>query len=690
MSPQPISYNGSHFGTFEVRGYGPGLKLAHTDLETARYDVIGSFQEVTTSPLRIKRPAVRRSFLDERPDNRHRRGEEPFVEVGWDDAIALASSHLTRIYSGQGAESVYGGSYGWASAGRFHHAQSQVHRFLNLMGGYTASLNTYSHGAAEVLLPHVVGTEDDIIYRGTTWPVIADHTEVVVAFGGLPVQTGMVSPGGASERTNDDWIRRCAANGVKLVNIGPLRNEYDEIFGSAWITPRPNTDTALMMGLAYELHRNGWHDRAFLERYTAGFARFEAYLTGASDGQRKDPAWAANICGVSVFAIEELARTLHEKRCLLSATFALQRAEYGEHLVHMLVVLAAMLGQIGLPGGGFAFGLTSFNAVAKPIQRLGFGSLPQGRNQVRARVPVACVTEMLENPGTEYHYNGRRATYPDIQAIYWAGGNPFHHHQNLGRLHNAWKKPQLVLCNDIEWNATARHADIVFPVCSTLERNDVMSSKFDPYLVAMKKVHDPVGESRTDFDVFAAFAEHLGWKNVFTEGLDEMGWLRRLYVVGQKEAAKQGLEMPDFDRFWADGIWRRPHEVLRRTLLSTFRQSPEKAPLTTPSGKIEIFSQAIADMGVNDCSGHPEWRAPREWLGAADAGAGKLHLLSPQPRNRLHGQLDGNGASRAAKISGREPIYLNPEDAAVRGIGKKRCRARVQHSGRSPVRCTLM
>ena len=151
-----------------------------------------------------------------------------------------------------------------------------------------------------------------------------------------------------------------------------------------------------------------------------------------------------------------------------------------------------------------------------------------------------------------------------------------------------------------------------------------MSSKFDPYLVAMKKVHDPVGESRTDFDVFAAFAEHLGWKNVFTEGLDEMGWLRRLYVVGQKEAAKQGLEMPDFDRFWADGIWRRPHEVLRRTLLSTFRQSPEKAPLTTPSGKIEIFSQAIADMGVNDCSGHPEWRAPREWLGAADAGAGSL------------------------------------------------------------------
>jgi biotin/methionine sulfoxide reductase len=661
-------YNGSHFGTYAVSREGDRIRLGHNGLEAADYGVRASFEEILTSPLRIRRPAVRKSFLEGRPGNAALRGEEPFIEVDWTTALDLTADALRQIYSDHGPASIFGGSYGWASAGRFHHAQSQIHRFLGMAGGYTGSRNTYSHGAAEVLLPHVVGTEDDILYKGTTWPVIAENSDYIVAFGGLPAQTGMISPGGATEHTNDYWITECARRGVKLITIAPVKSAYDRAFDSKWLALRPNSDTALMLALAHVLYRNGWHDAAFLESHTIGFEKFVPYLTGDVDGVPKTPEWAAPICGIPVHEITGLAAILHDHRCFLTATFALQRAEHGEQPFFMLVVLAAMLGQIGLPGGGFGFGLTSFNAVAKPISRLGFGSLSQGHNPVRTRIPVACITEMLENPGGCFVYDGGRYLYPDIQAIYWAGGNPFHHHQDLNRLRRAWKKPQLVVCHDIEWNATARQSDIVLPVCSTLERNDVMSSKYDPYIVAMKKVRDPVGESRTDYDIFCDLAARLGWRERFSEGLDEMGWLRRLYETGQRQAAAQNIDMPAFDIFWAEGIFYRPHEILRRTMLSRFRENPAKHRLGTPSGRIEIFSQPIADMALSDCPGHPTWIAPQEWLGAETAARYPLHLLSPQPRHRLHGQLDGNAASRGSKINGREPLYISPVDAEQRRI----------------------
>ena len=98
------------------------------------------------------------------------------------------AGELARVRDQHGNESIYGGSYGWASAGRFHHAQSQLHRFLNCIGGYTRSVNSYSLGASEVILPHVVGGAGEVLRRATTWKAILEHTELVVAFGGMNVE----------------------------------------------------------------------------------------------------------------------------------------------------------------------------------------------------------------------------------------------------------------------------------------------------------------------------------------------------------------------------------------------------------------------------------------------------------------------------------------------------------------------
>ncbi len=666
------NYTGTHFGVFEVvKESSKPPRLVPPEFDPDPTPIMQSFGELLTSPLRIHRPAVRKGYLANGPASREQRGSDEFVELDWEEALDLAAKALRDTYDEFGPASVFGGSYGWSSAGRFHHAQSQIHRFLNCLGGYTASVNTYSHAAAEVLLPHIVGREDDIIYSGTTWPVIRDHTKLIVAFGGLPSVTGQVSPGGVSAHTNRDWISQCAKAGTRLVTIGPTRSHVDETLDSDWIALRPNTDTALMLALAYQLVVTGNCDHRFLERYTVGFENFRPYLMGENDGQPKTPEWAARICNCDPGVIVELAKQMTTQRTLLCATWALQRAHHGEQPFWMLIVLAAMLGQIGLPGGGFSFGISSFNGVANPVHRRRYASLSQGKNPVLPRIPVARITELLETPGTCIDYNGQKITFPEIQMIYWAGGNPFHHHQDLNRLRKAWRRPRTVIVNEIEWNGVARHADIVFPVASVLERNDVMAPNSDRRIVALKKCADPVGQSKTDFEIFSGLAARLDVAERFTGGRDEHGWISHMYQKSCDRFQAFGVELPDFETFWKEGVYEHCPDTVERTLLADFRRNPQQYPLSTPSGRIEIFSQTIAGFEYDDCPGHPTWMPPREWLGHDLRTTYPLHLMSPQPRNRLHGQLDGNGVSAASKIRGREPAYLSPSTAKSRGIKDK-------------------
>ena len=112
--------------------------------------------------LRVRRPAVRKSWLERGPGaNSDNRGQEPFVEVSWDEALDLVSKELARVKTQHTNRAIFGGSYGWSSAGRFHHAQSQLHRFYNMLGGYVRSVDSYSLGAGRVLMPHIATSMDE-------------------------------------------------------------------------------------------------------------------------------------------------------------------------------------------------------------------------------------------------------------------------------------------------------------------------------------------------------------------------------------------------------------------------------------------------------------------------------------------------------------------------------------------------
>lgn len=274
--------------------------------------------------------------------------------------------------------------------------------------------------------------------------------------------------------------------------------------------------------------------------------------------------------------------------------------------------------------------------------------------------------EMLLNPGASYDYNGQSRTFPDIRMVWWVYGNPFHHHQDLNRLHEAFQRPDTVVVNEMNWTATARHADIVLPVAAPEERRDFIAGKQDNCLIPSPAAVPPAYEARTEYAIFCALAARLGVLEEFSEGRSEEDWLQSMWNrTVQSAAGESGL--PDWDTFMAGGMIEIPDVSPRQVFLAEFRADPEAAPLPTPSGRIELYSAVIAGFGYDDCPGHPVWAPPR---GVSDGSSGKwpLAMLSGQPATRLHSQLDNGAYSLSQKIRGREPVLIHPEDARARGI----------------------
>lgn len=611
---------------------------------------------------RITSPAVRRGWLRDGPGPSADRGADEYVAVSWDELTELLADELRRVVDTHGNEAIYGGSYGWASAGRFHHAQSQVHRFLKMLGGYTSSRHSYSLGATGVIMPRVVGTHDDLFKRSTDWDVIAEHTDLLVCFGGLALKNTGTNHGGTTAHPARDALRRLRARGGQIVSLSPLRDDVDG--DCRWLAPVPGTDVAVMLALAYVLATEDLADRDFLDTYCTGYPRFERYLLGRDDGVAKTPQWAAALSGLPAEDLTALARRMAASRTLVTVSWSLQRVRHGEQAPWMGLTLAAMLGQIGVPGGGFGHGYGSMNEPGLPPLRCPLPVLPQGPNPVQTFIPVAAVTDMLLQPGQPFDYNGRLLTYPDIKCVYWAGGNPFHHHQNIPRLRRALSRVDTIVVHDPYWTAMAKHADIVVPSTTAYEREDYSGSRNDPMLVAMPALAPPFADSRDDYTTFSALAHRLGFADRFTEGRTAREWLVHMY---EKWSAGLDFDVPAFEEFWAAGHLRLPTEP-GLTLLGDFRADPVGRPLATPSGRIEIFSDDIDGFGYPDCGGHPRWYEPAEWLGGERAQTFPLHLLANQPATRLHGQLDGGATSQSSKVHGREPIRIHPVDAAARGL----------------------
>ena len=373
-----------------------------------------------------------------------------------------------------------------------------------------------------------------------------------------------------------------------------------------------------MLGIAHTLFVEKLYDEAFVNRYSVGFDRFLPYLLGRDDGQPKDAEWAAAISELPADLIRDLARRMAASKTLICCSWAIQRAQHGEQPYWMAIVLATMLGEIGLPGRGVTFGLNAMHGLGSNQRNLAvWPTRPVGKNpKQRSSIPVARIADMLLNPGQPFDFRGERSHYPDVKLIYWVGGNPFHHHQDINRLIKAWQRPETIIVNDPFWTATTRYADIVLPATTALERNDINFSLLDSMITPMRQAVPPYKEAKSDYDIFLGIAERLDVAHAYSEGRDEMGWIRYFYEKAVKLAAGKGETLPDFETFWLGdqlqvGDGNRPEPGVEK-----FRRDPDKNRLKTPTGKIEIFSETIDSYGYQTCLGHPAWLPPGEWLGA--------------------------------------------------------------------------
>lgn len=662
----------THWGNFVVTVEDDHVKEVQPYAGDADPSPIGqSLLDAQDPNSRVARPMIRQGYLENGiSSDRTQRGREPFVPVEWDQALDIVAAELTRVRQRFGNASIYAGSYGWGSAGTLHRSTDQMHRLLNLIGGFTGCQGSYSLAAGYAIMPRVVADMGRLGMETTSWQEIAEHAELVVLFGGAADKNAHVGFGGMGAHTAKANMRTAKAAGVDFVNISPIREDVLAEIGAGWLAPRPNSDTALMLALAHTLVTEDLYDQEFVARYCTGFDQFRPYLLGESDGQPKDAQWAAAITELPAETIVALARRMACCKTVVSVSWSIQRAEHGEQPFWMTVVLAALLGEIGLPGRGFALGLNcmhSYGSANRPLT--GWPKVRLGANPTNSYIPVARIADMLLHPNEPYNFDGQELTYPNARLVYWTGGNPFHHHQDLNRLIKAWQQPETVIVHEPFWTATARYSDIVLPATVLLERNDINFTFMESTFTPMQQALPAYGQARSDFAIFTAVAERLGVADQFTEGRDEMGWLRHFYEDARNRAEHKGVSLPDFESFWLGGSIEVESTMPRKpNMLERFRQDPVAHALNTPSGKIEIFSKRIASFGYDDCPGHPTWLEPTEWLGSAQAQRYPLHLLSNQPKGKLHSQLDNGRTSRNGKVQTRQAARMNPAEAAARNI----------------------
>lgn len=632
------------------------------------------------SEVRVKYPMVRKGYLEGNKDTTLR-GRDEWVRVSWDKAFELVHNEVKRVRDAHGASGIFAGSYGWYSSGALHAARTLLHRYLNLTGGFVGVKGDYSTGAAQVIMPHVLGTIE-VYEQQTSWEVVLESSEIVVLWSANPMAT-LRNAWTSTDQQGVEYFKKLKESGKRVICIDPVKSETCEYLGAEWIPINTATDVALMLGIAHTLATEGKVDTAFIKKYTTGYDKFETYLLGKEDNQPKDAAWASQITGVPADTIKKLAADFSAKRTMLMTGWGMQRQRHGEQTHWMIVTLASMLGQIGLPGGGFGLSYHYANGGAPTATGGILGSITASPSTEAGEktwlddtskfsFPLARISDALLNPGKTIQYNGTEVTYPDIKLIYWAGGNPFTHHQDTNTLVKAWQKPDTVIVNEVNWTPTARMADIVLPATTSYERNDLtMSGDYSMMnIFPMKQVVEPQFEAKSDYDIFAELAKRAGVEQQFTEGKTEMDWLKGFYNTAFEAARKNRVIMPKFEKFWEDNkpiTFKASEKAKKWVRYEEFRNDPLLNPLGTPSGKIEIFSDTVAKMNYDDCKGHPTWFVPAEYAGNVTAEE-PLALVTPHPYYRLHSQLCHTSLRQKYAVADREPVLIHTEDAKARGI----------------------
>ena len=555
------------------------------------------------------------------------RGEGRFEPISWDEALETVSKELLRVKAAYGNEAIflldYSGSIsplqGFGRASR---------RFFSLFGGCTTTSGITSYEAALFSSLATFGT----LYTGSTKDTFL-HSKLIILWGFDPV----VSRFGPD---TVHYLSRAKEAGARMIGVDPRLNHTVKDLGGEWIAIRPATDAAMMIAMAFVMIREKLHDREFISTYTHGFEKFEDYVLGKEDGVPKTPAWAEGISRVKSERIARLAREYSSlKPAALVAGWAAGRTASGEQYHRAASTLAAMTGNIGVPGG-FAAG--------------GIGRIPFGYLGKSFPVPADMNPKVHVSDVFDALLCGKSGGHPsDIKLLYVLGCNLLTQFLNADKGRKALERPEFTVVHERFLTPTALYADIVLPVTTALEGNDIGQPwSGSPYFTFLNKAVEPAGETKSDLTIFSDLAERLGVHGYNPKSDEE--WLR--------EFVEATPALPGYEAFKEKGF----HEIRLSGPWAAFREQIEKhAPFPTPSGKIEIWSHKISEMNDPLIPAVPKYIEP--WEGPQDELASRypLQLVSPHAKTRVNSQFD-NIPSLKAKAD--DALWMNPLDAEARGI----------------------
>jgi len=574
------------------------------------------------------------------------RGEGEFERISWDEALDKLTSEMKRIRSSYGPGALVNLQYAGEPLGSLQGVA--VGRLMNLFGG-----NLQHWGGASL--------------EGNYWAMRATYGSRYAAVptadlrsAGLIILWGSNPANNLYGETNPFRLIQAKEAGARIVYIDPRYTDSAAIYADEWLPIIPGTDTAMLIAMAYVIITENLHDQKFLDTYTVGFDRFKEYVLGVADGLAKTPAWAEDITGVPTATIERLAREYATTRAAsLIIGWGPGRTAYGEQYFRTASTLAAMTGHVNvlrsLATGavpwtpGFTKGRNPFNY---------YPGVPSG---VAESLDPAIKNRRQVVQGDLYDaiLQGTAGGYPsDIKMVWVNCGNTLNQLPNTNKGVAAFRALEFIVVTEQFMTPTARFADILLPATTHLERNGVyIPWSGGPYLFYANKAIEPMFEAKSDFQICAELAPRLGIDN-FSDRT-EAEWVQE-----DLRHAEMAGYVPADDAFKRHGVARLlPYE------LGPYPSQPlaelKNYRFPTPSGKIEIYSQEVADLNNPEIPPIPMYI--ETWESRRDPLTEKypLQLITSHFKLRAHSVFDN-----VHWLKQLEPqrVWINTADAEARGI----------------------
>jgi molybdopterin guanine dinucleotide-containing S/N-oxide reductase-like protein len=689
-------------------------------------------------------PMKRVDFDPDGERNCQNRGVSGYERISWDEALDIVAGEIKRVNRQYGPGAILAARSSHHTWGNVGYYISAYQKFINIIGATTTMLNPdswegwywgamhhYGHsmrnGATEIY-----GQVEDCL----------QEAEMIVFWSSDPEVTNGVY--GSFEGTiRRQWAKEL---GIEMVHIDPFYNETAAFMGGKWLAPRPTTSPALAQAITYVWFNEGLYDKKYVERCTTGIDKWRAYIMGEDeDGVAKTPEWAEVETGLVAREIRALARQWASKKTYLSAggmgtTFGgACRTATGAQWARSMICLMAMqgLGKPGINFGGLQLGAPiDYNFYFPGYAEGGFNgdsmnsangvSLYQRMPHLISMNPTNQTIPRLKMP--EAITEGKAEGYPiDIRSIegqffpvhypspghspvkimYKYGSSYISTQPDSNRYVKMYQTDDLefVVSQSI-WNeGEVKFADVILPACTNFERWDIGEwanpggyghdwvGQLNHRVIGMQhKCIEPLGESKSDYQIFHDVCAKMGHSAYFTEGHREIDWVKRMfdasdlptgiswkkfrtkgYYVVPKE--KEKLRPPVSYKWFADGIKKNVPEP--HPLPGSYGEDFLDG-LQTQSGKIEFESQSLKRFG-----GDPE-RPPLNkyipsWEGTHTSELYKrfpLQLISPHSRYSFHTKGDGKDSAindiKDHRINIDGYFYwivrLSVADAKMRGI----------------------